>query len=80
MEREKSDIKSFEDLKVWQLARKIRNDIFEFLKKIPKSEEYRLTDQMTRSSISDNIAEGYGRFHYQEIFNSAVRHGVLPLN
>lgn len=61
-------IQSFQDLKVWKLARKIRNEIFELVKKFPKTEKYRLTDQMIRSSrsISDNIAEGYGRFHYQE--------------
>lgn len=64
----KSIIRTFEDLRVWQMASKIRNDIFELVKKFPTSEKYRLNDQMIRSSrsISDNIAEGYGRFHYQE--------------
>src|SRR5690554_736108 len=64
----RSVIRTFEDLKVWQMASKIRNDIFELVKKFPASEKYRLTDQMIRSSrsISDNIAEGYGRFHFQE--------------
>lgn len=68
MRKKKSEIRSFEDLKVWQLARKIRNEIFELVKKFPKTEKYRLTDQMIRSSrsITDNIAEGYGRYHYQE--------------
>lgn len=64
----KLTIRTFEDLKVWQMASKIRNGIFVLVKKFPASEKYRLTDQMIRSSrsISDNIAEGYGRFHYQE--------------
>jgi len=68
MGKEKSEIQTFEDLKVWQLARKIKTDIFELVKEFPKTEKYRLTDQMIRSSrsISDNISEGYGRFHYQE--------------
>ena len=63
-----SSFKSFESLKVWQLARKIRNDIFELCRSFPKEETYKLTDQMIRSSrsIGNNIAEGYGRFHYQE--------------
>jgi four helix bundle protein len=68
MGNKKSKIRTFEDLRVWQLARKIRNEIFEVIKTFPPEEKYRLTDQMIRSSrsISDNIAEGYGRFHYQE--------------
>lgn len=68
MDDGKSKIQTFEDLRVWQLARKVRNEIFDLVKKFPSEEKYRLTDQMIRSSrsISDNIAEGYGRFHYQE--------------
>lgn len=64
----KSEIRSFEDLKAWQLAREIRNEIFELVKRFPKTEMYRLSDQMIRSSrsVTDQIAEGYGRFHYQE--------------
>jgi four helix bundle protein len=68
MGEKKSDIQSFEDLKVWQFSRRIKKNIFELTKNFPKDEKYRLSDQMIRSSrsISDNIAEGYGRFHYQE--------------
>jgi len=35
---------------------------------LPKQEEYKLKDQLTRClrSVTINIAEGYGRFHYQE--------------
>ena len=37
-------------------------------KRFPPEEKYRLTDQIIRSSrsIGNNIAEGYGRFHYQD--------------
>lgn len=68
MSKKKSEIQSFEDLKVWQVARKIRIEIFELVKKFPDKEKFRLTDQVIRSSrsISDNISEGYGRFHHQE--------------
>lgn len=63
-----SDFKSFESLKVWELARTVRNNIFELCKCFPKHETYKLTDQMIRSSrsIGNNISEGYGRYHYQE--------------
>lgn len=61
-------IKSFEGLEVWQLARKIRTEMFEVVKTFPSEEKYRLSDQMIRSSrsIGDNISEGYGRYHFQE--------------
>ncbi len=50
------------------MAREIRNNVFELCKSFPKEETYKLVDQMIRCSrsIGNNIAEGYGRFHYQE--------------
>jgi four helix bundle protein len=40
----------------------------ELVKTFPTEEKYRLTDQMIRASrsVTANIAEGYGRYHYQE--------------
>jgi len=63
-----SEIKSFEDLFVYQKAREFSKSIREIVNKLPDDERYRLKDQMTRArrSITNNIAEGYGRFHYQE--------------
>jgi four helix bundle protein len=45
-----------------------RNQISELVEGLPDREVYKLTDQLLRSSRSftANIAEGYGRFHYQE--------------
>jgi four helix bundle protein len=61
-------IRSFEDLYVWQKAREFSTKISKVIHKLPADEKYRLKDQMTRArrSITNNIAEGYGRFHYQE--------------
>ena len=58
----------FEDLKIWQLARVFRKKIYELTKKFPKEELYVLTSQTRRAvySITANIAEGYGRYHYKE--------------
>ncbi len=63
-----AEIKNFTDLKVWQLAREIRIKIYSLLKRFPDYEKYALESQMRRAAISvtANIAEGYGRFHYQE--------------
>jgi len=46
----------------------LRNNIFELTKSFPSEEKYRLSDQIIRSSrsIGNNIAEGYGRFHYAD--------------
>jgi four helix bundle protein len=64
----KLKIESFEDLFVYQKTREFSRKIAELVKELPPSERNKLKDQMTRArrSITNNIAEGYGRFHYQE--------------
>jgi four helix bundle protein len=61
-------LKSFEELKCWQEAVLLRKSLIPFLDSLPKYEEYRLKDQVIRASrsVTNNIAEGYGRFNYQE--------------
>ncbi|MCL6219632.1 four helix bundle protein [Zunongwangia pacifica] len=61
-------IKSFEDLKCWQEARVLRNQIKDLIQTFPDYEKYELISQMRRASrsVTHNIAEGYGRFHYKE--------------
>jgi four helix bundle protein len=63
-----SEIKSFEDLFVYQKAREFSRKIAKIVNELPADEKHKLKDQMTRArrSITNNIAEGYGRFHYQE--------------
>ena len=64
----KPKIESFEDLYVYQRAREFSRKIAKVVKELPKNETNKLKDQMTRArrSITNNIAEGYGRYHYQE--------------
>ncbi len=59
---------AFEELVVWQEARKFRKEISMLTKSFPAEEKYKLIDQLKRSSrsITANIAEGYGRYHFQE--------------
>src|SRR5690554_5009913 len=54
---------SFEKLEVWQLARRIRMDIYNLTKTFPKEEQYNLTSQIRRSigSVTANLVEGSGR-------------------
>ncbi|MFC2175868.1 four helix bundle protein [Bacteroidota bacterium] len=55
-------IERFEDLKIWQKARSICNDVFALLNGVQNA-SYSLKNQMERSSgsIMDNIAEGFER-------------------
>lgn len=59
---------SFEDLDVYKAAREYRKKIYCLIKKLPPQEKYNLESQMRRAatSLTNNIAEGHGRFHYQE--------------
>ncbi|MCK4701517.1 MAG: four helix bundle protein [Bacteroidales bacterium] len=59
---------TFETLDVWKKGRELRNKISKLTKSFPSEEKYRLTDQMFRASrsVTANITEGQGRYHYQE--------------
>lgn len=61
-------IKHFKDIEAWKLARELRIRTYDIIKKLPSEEKFDLASQMRRAAISctANIAEGYGRFHYQE--------------
>jgi four helix bundle protein len=67
-DRTRQDTRTFESLDVWQAARKLRRDISALVGLFPATEKLRLADQMVRASrsVTANIAEGYGRYHYQE--------------
>jgi len=60
--------RSFEDLECWKACTEMRRFITQLVKKYPKEEKYSLVDDMKRAarSTTHNIAEGFGRFHFQE--------------
>ena len=62
------NINSFEDLECYKESRLLRIEISDLVKTFDPIEKYRLVDQMLRCSrsITNNIAEGYGRFHFKE--------------
>lgn len=65
-------ITKFEDLEVWQLARKLSKEIYSLTFIEPIKSDFRLRDQMRGSSgsIMDNIAEGFERGSKLEFINS----------
>ena len=59
---------SFENLKVYQLARQLVKDVYLLQNTFPKEERYALGDQIRRAatSITANLAEGSGRQSLKE--------------
>ena len=62
-------IKSLETLETWKKSKEFSLRIYrEELPLLPSEEKWNLNQQIRRSSLSipANIAEGYGRFYYQD--------------
>ena len=82
--REPRGIATFEDLDVWKYSVEIRQKISRLVKSFPTEEKFRLADQMIRASrsVTANVAEGFGRFHFQESiqFCRQARGSLYPKN
>lgn len=61
-------IRDFTDLEVWRCARLLRVEVYRFSGRFPKEETFGLVSQLRRAAVSAtaNIAEGFGRYSYQE--------------
>lgn len=61
-------VRDFTDLVVWRLARELRVKGYRMLRSFPREEQYALGSQLRRAliSITANIAEGFGRYSFQE--------------
>ena len=61
-------ITSYKELMVWQKSYTLTKAIYKATEDFPKKEDFSLTSQMRRSSLSipSNIAEGYRRGHKRE--------------
>jgi four helix bundle protein len=56
-------IRSYRDLKVWQTAVELTLEIYRITESFPRSEQFGLTSQLRRASVSvaSNLAEGHAR-------------------
>ena len=61
-------IRDFTDLEVWRCAGLLRVEVYRFSGRFPKEETFGLVSQLRRAAVSAtaNIAEGFGRYSYQE--------------
>src|SRR5437763_11881583 len=59
---------TFEDLEVYQCAREFRKAMYRTARVLPEIEKFALCSQIRRAAVSltNNIAEGHGRFHFLE--------------
>jgi len=66
MEQNKASYQTFEDLDAYKIAREFRKAMYRVADKVPASEKFGLVSQVRRAAVSltNNIAEGHGRFHY----------------
>jgi len=57
------EVKSYEDLQVWQQAMKLAELVYALVRRFPDEERFALSDQLRRAAVSipSNIAEGFGR-------------------
>ena len=65
-------VHTFEELEIWQLARKLCQKVYPLTFQEPIASDFRFKDQMrgTAGSIMDNIAEGFGRGSKREFIHS----------
>jgi four helix bundle protein len=63
-----SEFRTFEELECWKAGRELCNWASKRSRTFPNEEKFVLCSQLNRAarSVTANIAEGYGRFHYQE--------------
>jgi len=62
------EVKSFENLEVWQIGRDLVAKVYTLTASLPQTEAFGLVAQIKRAALSvpANIAEGFGRYHYMD--------------
>jgi four helix bundle protein len=79
-ENEAKRYQTFEDLEVYQVAREFGKMMYRVARRLPEEEKFALAGQIRRAAVSltNNIAEGHGRFHFLEQIKFMLQaHGSL---
>jgi len=68
MQTTEKAFRTFEDLETYQAARAFRKAMYAVSRRLPDFEKFELASQIRRAAVSltNNIAEGHGRYHYLE--------------
>ncbi|MCS7336910.1 MAG: four helix bundle protein [Verrucomicrobiae bacterium] len=66
MEGEETAFRAFEDLQAYRAAREFHKAVSAIAARLPRTKAFRFAAQIRRAALSltNNIAEGYGRCHY----------------
>jgi four helix bundle protein len=61
-------VSRYQDLVAWQLAHELQREVFAFTETGPASKDFKFRDQIrdSSSSVTRNIAEGFGRYRPAE--------------
>jgi four helix bundle protein len=64
----RNEFQTFENLEAYCAAREFRKAMYAVTRSLPDFEKYALASQIRRAAVSltNNIAEGHGRFHYPD--------------
>jgi four helix bundle protein len=64
----RDEFRTFEDLEVYQAAREFRKKMYGVTRQLPDFEKFELASQVRRAAVSltNNIAEGHGRYHFAD--------------
>jgi hypothetical protein len=80
MKTGQKSFRTFEDLEAYQAAREFRKTVYAVSRRLPDFERFELASQIRRAAVSltNNIAEGHGRYHYRKAGASLALHESSP--